>query len=60
LYIGAAVFRWASGLLGGEVDSEDVRAALAWSYVPDIVALILFLPLILIVGQDWFSSSAEM
>jgi len=43
LYIFAAVFRWSGSLLGGTATSVDVRAALAWSQVPAIVAEIILL-----------------
>jgi len=43
LYIFAAVFRWSGSLLGGIATSVDVRAALAWSQVPAIVAEIILL-----------------
>jgi len=43
LYIFAAVFRWSGSLLGGTASSVEVRAALAWSQVPAIVAEIILL-----------------
>jgi hypothetical protein len=43
LYIFAAVFRWSGSLLGGTATSVEVRAALAWSQVPAIVAEIILL-----------------
>ena len=43
LYIFGAVFRWSGNLLGGTATGVDVRAALAWSQVPAIVAEIILL-----------------
>jgi Yip1 domain len=43
LYIFGAVFRWSGSLLGGTATSVEVRAALAWSQVPAIVAEIILL-----------------
>ena len=43
LYIFGAVFRWSGSLLGGTAASVEVRAALAWSQVPAIVAEIILL-----------------
>ena len=43
LYIFAAVFRWSGSLLGGTATGAEVRAALAWSQVPAIVAEIILL-----------------
>lgn len=39
LYVGGAIYRWASGRLGGQASPEEIRAALAWSNVPIIAAL---------------------
>jgi hypothetical protein len=43
LYIFGAVFRWSGSLLGGSATNVEVRAALAWSQVPAIVAEIILL-----------------
>ncbi|MGA9724424.1 MAG: Yip1 family protein [Candidatus Binatus sp.] len=47
LYATAAVFRWSGGLLGGVASRVEVRAALAWSQVPAIVAEIILLVVVL-------------
>jgi hypothetical protein len=47
LYLTSAVFRWSGGLLGGVASRVDVRAALAWSQVPAIVAEIILLVVVL-------------
>lgn len=57
LYIGGVLFRWSGSLFGGKAKLIEVRAALAWSSVPDIVLLIVFVPIIIIYGRDWFTSS---
>jgi Yip1-like protein len=38
LYLNGVVLRWSSGLLGGTATRTEVRAAIAWSQVPSIVA----------------------
>jgi hypothetical protein len=38
LYLNGVVLRWSSGLLGGTATRAEVRAAIAWSQVPSIVA----------------------
>jgi len=43
LYISGAVFRWSGGLLGGTASRVEMRAALAWSQVPSIVAVIILM-----------------
>lgn len=57
LYIGGVLFRWSGSLFGGTADSTRVRAALAWSSVPDIILLMIFIAIIAIFGHDWFTSS---
>jgi hypothetical protein len=57
LYIGGALFRWTGSWLGGEASSEEVRAAIAWSYVPTILILPLWIPKLLIFGEELFISS---
>jgi Yip1 domain len=47
LYATSAVFRWSGGLLGGVASRVEVRAALAWSQVPAIVAEIILLIVVL-------------
>jgi hypothetical protein len=60
LYIAGAVFTWAGSLFGGEASSEDVRAAAAWSSVPDVVLLIVLLFPMAVFGREWFSSSLNL
>ncbi|MCP4420285.1 MAG: YIP1 family protein [Chloroflexi bacterium] len=59
LHLGGAVFRWSGSLFGGKAPSDHVRAAIAWSSVPDIVLLIIFIPIMIIFGKDWFTSSEQ-
>ncbi len=44
LYIQGALLSWSGGLLGGAAKSIDVRAAIAWSRIPNIASYILYLP----------------
>jgi hypothetical protein len=44
LYFVGAILRMTGSWLGGRADAEDVRAAVAWSYVPTIFYSILFIP----------------
>ncbi|MEM7117173.1 MAG: Yip1 family protein [Chloroflexota bacterium] len=59
LNIGAVLFRWSGKLFGGTADFKDVRAALAWSSVPDIILLAVYIPMIAIFGHDLFTSSTD-
>ncbi len=56
LYISGALLRWTGSWLGGRGTSEDVRAALAWSYVPSICSLILLIPEYALLGREIFTS----
>ena len=57
LYIGGALLRWTGGWLGGRASMEQVRAAIAWSSVPLIWALPLWIPELVLFGQDLFTSA---
>ncbi|HSH02453.1 MAG TPA: Yip1 family protein [Anaerolineae bacterium] len=57
IYIGGLLFTWSGSWFGGTADYIQVRAALAWSSVPEIVHLLLLSPYIIVYGRDWFSSS---
>jgi len=59
VYISAAFFRWVGSWLGGTATSAEVRCAIAWSSVPDVVQIIIFCPVIILVGRDYFTSSAD-
>ena len=56
LYLFGLIFRWTGRWLGGKADSVQVRAALAWSSVPIILALPLWIPLIALAGENLFKS----
>jgi hypothetical protein len=57
LYIGGALFRWTGSWLGGKATSEEVRAAIAWASVPSIFILPIWIPELLIFGEELFTSS---
>lgn len=57
LYVGGALFRWSGSWFGGTADSREVRAALAWSNVPGILVLGLYVLIIVLYGRNWFTSS---
>lgn len=58
LYIGGAWLRWTGSWFGGQATSEQVRAAIAWSNVPDLVNLAIWIPLLLLTGGDIFGTSS--
>jgi len=57
VYIGGEIFRWVGGKLGGVATSQQVRAAIAWSYLPGIVSVIPVFIYILAVRQEAFTSA---
>lgn len=57
IYLGGALYRWSGSWLGGQATTEQVRASLAWSSVPVIAALPLWILQILMVGEEMFTTS---
>ena len=56
LYIGSALIRWTGSWIGGKASSQSIRAAMAWSTVPEIWALVLWIPALALFGQEMFTS----
>ncbi len=56
LYVGGALIRWTGRYLGGSASPENIRAAIAWSGVPVIWSLILYVPGLALFGQELFTS----
>lgn len=56
LFIAGAMLRWTGSWLGGVASSEQVRAAVAWSSVPTIWGLLLWIPYLALLGGDMFGS----
>jgi hypothetical protein len=57
VYFGGAIIKWTGSWIGGRGSTTDIRAALAWSNIPIIWALLLVIPKILLIGQDLFTST---
>jgi len=56
LYIGGALLRWIGSWFGGQASSEEVRAAMAWSSVPVILSYVLWIPELVLFGEEMFTS----
>jgi hypothetical protein len=56
LYIGSALLRWTGKWIGGNASSQSIRAAIAWSTVPEILALVLWIPALALFGPEMFTS----
>jgi len=57
LYVGGAILGWIGRRLGGIGTNQDVRTALAWSYVMDVEALVLWIPNFALFGSEAFYAS---
>jgi Yip1 domain len=56
LFLFTGLVRLTGSWLGGSGRSEEIRAALAWGYVPSIWGLLLWLPRAALLGQETFRS----
>lgn len=56
LYFFAAMISWTGKWIGGKAPSGNIRAAIAWSGVPMIWKLILWIPLLILFGQELFTT----
>ncbi len=54
LYVGAAILSWTGKWIGGNAPVLNIRAAIAWSSVPFILALVLWVPQVLLFGREMF------
>jgi Yip1 domain len=54
--IGPFLLAFVGGWLGGAGDADDIRQAVAWSYVPTAVACAMWIPVIIAYGWRTFSA----
>ena len=57
LYVVGALMHWIGSLFGGQASPVEVRAAFAWSSVPNIWSQILWIPQFALLGKDLFTSA---
>jgi len=55
LYLISALTRWTGKWLGGKATQEQIRSAYAWSYIPVIASIALYVPLFMFYGADLFN-----
>lgn len=60
LYLFGFLIRWTGTWLRGEADGEEIRAAYAWSSVPIVWSLCLWIPQIFTFGEELFTSETPM
>ncbi len=56
LYLSGALLSWTGTWLKGQATARDARAAVAWSTVPEIWALLLWIPELALYGRGLFVS----
>lgn len=56
LWISSHLIRLAGAWMGGVAPREHIKAAIAWSSVPAIVAMVLWIPQIVLFGSDMFTT----
>ena len=56
LYIGSALIRWTGNWMSGKASSGEVRTAVAWSSLPMVVGLLLWVLQLAIFGQEMFTA----
>jgi hypothetical protein len=57
LYLGSLLLRWTGSWIGGNASGVQIRAAMAWSGVPLIWALLLWVPELAIFGTELFTTA---
>lgn len=57
LYIASALVKWTGVRMGGSGTMASIRAAMAWSQVPVIWTLVLWVPMLALLGQDMFTAA---
>ncbi len=58
VFLGGLLFRWTGRWFGGRASAREVRTALAWSAVPRVWALLLWVPLLVYFHGDLFRAKS--
>lgn len=56
LWIFSYLTRWTGRWIGGTAEAQDLRTAFAWSRIPALCGVILWIPLLLVWGPEMFTS----
>ena len=56
-YVGGWLLRWSGRLLGGTARPVEIRAAIAWSGVPYVASMLLWIPELLLFGEELFTEA---
>ncbi|MEM0966714.1 MAG: YIP1 family protein [Verrucomicrobiota bacterium] len=57
LYLGGFLLSWTGNWIGGVASARFIRSAIAWSNVPIIWAMLLWIPELLLFGEELFTSA---
>ncbi len=60
LWVGASLLHWTGGWIGGQADMRRIRTAIAWSQVPSIWSLFLWIPALLLFGHELFTAATPV
>ncbi len=60
LYVGGFLVWWTGRWFGGRGTPAEVRAAVAWSWVPAVAGLLLMVPQLAIFGRELFTSETPV
>ena len=55
LWISSHLIRWSGSWIGGTATREHLKTAIAWASVPEVFALLLWIPQLLLFGSDMFT-----
>lgn len=55
LYINAWLLKWTGNWLNGRASRQELRSAMAWSSIPNLVQLVIWLPFVFIFGSEVFA-----
>jgi hypothetical protein len=56
LFLVGALLRWTGRWLGGVASQEQIRAAIAWSLVPYLWVSLMWIPELLLFGEEMFTT----
>lgn len=48
------------GFFGGKAALGDIQKAIAWSYIPNIISLLFWMPILFIYGKEFFSAQINI
>jgi hypothetical protein len=54
LYIGSALVYWTGKWIGGQGEYDEIKVATAWTNVPSIWGLLLWIPALALYGREYF------